>query len=67
MTMSVFICTRENMHPYNCGYDEDEKQGPPCRHCAGTKDDDHDPDECFLCHFGDDEWMDAHEPKEENT
>lgn len=59
MSYSIHICTRESMHPYNCGYEEGEEPGPLCRHCTGTKDETHDPDKCYLCHFFDENWEPA--------
>jgi len=37
----LFICTSENMHPYEC-YDH------PCRHCDRRRDETHDLDRCWC-------------------
>jgi len=48
---TVFFCTAEDMHPYNC-----DGEGK-CIHCDRRRTEDHDPDKCALCRFmdGDDE------------
>lgn len=53
--MQIFIDTAENFHPYECN-------GPgKCRHCDRSKTDEHDPEICALCHYGEDDAADLPE------
>lgn len=43
-TLAVFVCTTEDFHPYECGFEG-------CRHCERRKTEGHDPDTCALCNW----------------
>lgn len=59
MNATVIICTSENFHPYECR--DEGNPGAVCRHCAGIKDNEHDPDMCALCHWDDEKrWTVQH-------
>lgn len=45
MGKKVFMCSAEDMHPFNC----DKPYGGDCRHCDRIKDETHDPATCALC------------------
>ena len=51
MNATIIICTAENFHPYECR--DENNPDAVCRHCAGIKDETHDPDLCALCHWDD--------------
>ena len=40
--MTLFLDTRENFHPYECGFKN-------CCHCDRRDDETHDPGVCALC------------------
>lgn len=46
----LHVDTSDNFHPYECNHDDS------CMHCAGRKTDTHDPVNCALCRWDDDEW-----------
>jgi hypothetical protein len=49
--MTLFVCDSSCLHPYECdGVDK-------CIHCRDEKTAEHDPDECWLCHWDDGEWQ----------
>lgn len=60
----AFICTADDMHPYNCygpdGTGDGTEKGNPCVHCRREKLEGHDPDQCALCHFTDQTWLKEH-------
>lgn len=43
--MSIHVCTKDDMHPYECAGD------PPCIHCNRTKSEHHNPDTCAFCKY----------------
>ena len=56
-----FICSADDMHPYNCGGLHGEDGIAPCVHCNREVTPRHSPDTCIFCRDASDPDADSEE------